>query len=151
MAGGSVRSAFVIVAICAGLVAGCATPAPPTATAPAATPRLSCLGGIAEPVCSAAADAALAAVASSGRQSTMIWVNSGFFCPHVDCLFDLSQNFPYPMPPTGGVWVASVEIAFDGTVLHAGLHVAEVGDSYVPVLIGYREPLPGWCSGECPP
>jgi hypothetical protein len=101
------------------------------------------------PVCGPAADVALAAVSPSGRIPVQVWVNTGFFCPRVDCLFDPTQNFPYPPPPSGGDWVATVEIAFGGTALHAGLHVAKVGDSYVPVLIGYRVPLPGWCSGSC--
>ena len=86
----------------------------------------------------------------SGRTPVKVWVDTGILCPRADCLFDPSQNFPYPMPPEGGQWVANVEIAFAGSALHAGLQVAQVGQAYVPVLIGYREPLAGWCSGGVP-
>jgi hypothetical protein len=109
-----------------------------------------CLGGVAQATCDEAISVALAAVASSGWTPAHIWVNSGFFCPSQDCLFDPAQNFPYPLPPDGGQWVANVEIAFAGTDQHAGLHIAQVGSKLVPVLIGYRVPLPGWCSGTCP-
>jgi hypothetical protein len=46
--------------------------------------------------------------------------------------------------------VANAEIAFAATKEHAGLHFAAVGATLVPVLIGYRVPLPDWCSGTCP-
>jgi len=136
------------------LLAGCAaatvpkvgTPPPPTAPT---VPAISCAGGILATDCGHVAEAALSAVASFRNRPVHVWVNTGFLCPRADCLFDLSQNFPYPQPPSGGTWVASAEIAFAGTDEHAGLHVAKVGSSYVPVLIGYRVPLPGWCSGSC--
>jgi hypothetical protein len=109
-----------------------------------------CLGGVAQATCDEAQKVALVAVAGTGWTPTHIWVNSGSFCPREDCLFDPTQNFPYPLPPSGGTWVANVEIAFAGTDKHAGLHIARVGSRLVPVLIGYRAPLPGWCSGNCP-
>jgi hypothetical protein len=144
------------VGLLAVLVAGgCASailPSPSTAPSSGApaSPAVSCLGGVPATVCAPVADAALAAVAGSGRTPVQVWINSGFFCPRADCLFDPNQNFPYPQPPTGGEWVANAEIAFGGTAEHAGLHVARVDETYVPVLIGYRVPLPGWCSGSCP-
>jgi hypothetical protein len=107
-------------------------------------------GGVSQAICDEGEKVALAAVASSGRTPTHVWVNRGLFCPRQDCLFDPAQNFPYPQPPDGGTWVANVEVAFAGTDEHAGLHIAQVGSKLVPVLIGYRVPLPGWCSGTCP-
>jgi hypothetical protein len=95
-------------------------------------------------------EVALEAVEASGLIPTRVWVNSGFLCPRQDCLFDPTQNFPYPPPPDGGTWVANAEIAFAGTDEHAGLQIAEVDSNLVPVLIGYHAPLPGWCSGTCP-
>lgn len=136
------------------LLAGCAgatTPqsgTPPQDTAPA-SPVISCLDGVPATDCVRVAAAALGAVTSFGKTPVHVWVNTGFLCPRADCVFDPTQNFPYPQPPSGGTWVASAEIAFAGTNQHAGLHVAKVGSSYVPVLIGYRVPLPGWCSGSC--
>lgn len=131
------------------LVAGCgATSAPPSSTAPA-SPAVSCLHIVPASACGPVAQAALGAVAASGKTPVQVWINTGFLCPRDDCLFDPTQNFPYPQPPSGGEWVAGVEIAFAGTGEHAGLHVAKVGENYVAVLIGYRVPLPGWCSGYC--
>jgi len=54
------------------------------------------------------------------------------------------------VPPDNGKWVANVEIAFAETDAHAGLMIDQVGTNLIPVLIGYRVPLPGWCSGQCP-
>jgi hypothetical protein len=34
--------------------------------------------------------------------------------------------------------------------MHAGLMIGQVGTNLVSVLIGYRVPLSGWCSGQCP-
>ncbi len=138
------------------MVAACGTDGVPSgvetqATAQtAATMTSSCLGGVAQATCDESERVALAAVAVTGWTPTHVWVNSGFFCPIEECLFDPAQNFPYPQPPDGGTWVANVEIAFAGTDKHAGLHIAQVGSDLVPVLIGYRAPLPGWCSGSCP-
>jgi hypothetical protein len=109
-----------------------------------------CIGGLAQATCDGAARAALASVAPSGWTPTWVWIDSGQFCPRQDCLFDPSQNFPYPEPPSGGQWVGNAEIAFAGTDQHAGLNVAEVAGAFVPVLIGYRVPLLTWCSGGCP-
>jgi hypothetical protein len=139
---GVALSALLIVGACA------ATPISRSDIAQV-SPQVTCLG-VPAPVCDPVRDATLAAVASSGRIPVKVWVNTGILCPRADCLFDPMQNFPYPMPPEGGEWVANVEIAFAGSALHAGLQVAKVGQAYVPVLIGYREPLPGWCSGACP-
>jgi hypothetical protein len=50
-----------------------------------------------------------------------------------------------PVPPEGGNWAAGVEVAFNGTDLHAGVNVARVNNRYMPFLIGYRIPLPSWC------
>ena len=100
--------------------------------------------------CDRAASVALKAVAPSGWKASQIWIDSGQFCPTEDCLFDPSQNFPYPNPPSGGQWVANAEIAFTATDEHAGLNIADVGGTLVPVLIGYRVPLLTWCSGGCP-
>jgi hypothetical protein len=109
-----------------------------------------CVGGVPRATCDDAARVALATVVSTGWTPTRLWVNSGVFCPREDCLFDPSQNFPYPLPPSNGTWVANVEIAFAETDRHAGLMIDQVGTNLVPVLIGYRVPLPGWCSGQCP-
>lgn len=150
-------------------LSGCSTaqaPASPpstpvTASAPAAgTPRatgaeaaepvISCVGGVPSGTCDRAARVALAAVAPSGWTPTAVWINSGNLCPQEDCLFDPNQNFPYPMPPSGGRWVANAEVAFAETDRHAGLNIAAVDADLVPVLIGYRVPLLTWCSGTCP-
>lgn len=148
------RLASVLVAI---VVAACATtptgtPAGTGGTAANAptTPTMACLGGVPPTTCDQVLPVALAAVAPAGWTPTQVWINSGFFCPREDCLFDPNQNFPYPSPPEGGQWVANAEIALAQTDKHAGLHIAQVGSGLVPVLIGYRVPLPDWCSGECP-
>ena len=125
---------------------GAATPVP-GASGPATE---SCIGGLSPATCDHAANVALAAVTSSGWTPTAVWIDGGQLCPAQDCLFDPSQNFPYPDPPSGGQWIANAEIAFAGTNQHAGLNIAMVGEAMVPVLIGYRVPLLGWCSGGCP-
>ncbi len=122
----------------------------PATSAEAAQPTVACLGGVSSATCDEAARIALAAVASSGWTPTQVWVSSGSLCPSQACLFDPNQNYPYPMPPTGGQWVGNAEIAFAQTDKHAGLNIAAVGASLVPVLIGYRVPLLTWCSGSCP-
>ena len=109
-----------------------------------------CLGGLAQATCDEAARVARAAVAPSGWTPTWVWIDSGQLCPTQDCLFDPSQNYPYPEPPSGGKWVANTEVAFAGTGQHAGLNIATVGGTITPVLIGYRVPLLAWCSGGCP-
>jgi hypothetical protein len=111
---------------------------------------MACVGGVSQTTCDDATRVALAAVAAQGWTPTHIWVNSGVLCPRQDCLFDPSRNFPYPPPPNSGTWVASVEIAFAESEVHAGLMIDRIGASLTPVLIGYRVPLPGWCSGQCP-
>lgn len=126
---------------------------PPPASAsssPAASssPEVIC-GDIDPSLCPPVVDAALAAVSSATRTPVRVWVQSGFFCPRADCVFDPNQNFPMPVPPAGGTWVASVEVGFAGMPQHAGLHVAKVGSKMVAVVIGFRVPLPGWCSGPC--
>ncbi len=155
----------VIAVVLAAALVGCAGPvgtATPPATPPPATPHSSlgsgstgpatesCIGGLAQATCDAAARVALAAVVPSGWTPTWAWIDGGQFCPRQDCLFDPSQNFPYPEPPNGGQWVGNAEIAFAGTDQHAGLNIAEVAGALVPVLIGYRVPLLAWCSGGCP-
>jgi hypothetical protein len=120
-----------------------------TASTPA-KPTMDCLGGVPQSTCDQVLPVALAAVASSGWTPTHVWINSGFFCPQASCLFDPNQTFPMPQPPSGGQWIANAEIAFAEADKHAGLHVAQVGSGLVPVLIGYRVPLPDWCSGACP-
>jgi hypothetical protein len=127
--------------------AGCDRP--PASSSPGSA-TMACVGGVSQATCDDAARVALATVAASGWTPTHIWVNSGVFCPRQDCLFDPRQNFPYPAPPNNGTWVANVEIAFAETDRHAGLMIDQVGTSLVPVLIGYRVPRPGWCSGKCP-
>lgn len=128
------------------LASSAATPLPGTS----GLPTEGCIGGLSPATCDEATQVALAAVASSGWTPTAVWIDSGQFCPAEDCLFDPSQNFPYPDPPSGGQWIANAEIAFAGTDQHAGLNIAMVGGAMAPVLIGYRVPLPGWCSGGCP-
>jgi hypothetical protein len=148
------RLAFVLLALT--FVACAAAPTVPTAgtvtssSRPTATPAMDCLGGVPQATCDQVLPVVLAAVAPSGWTPKHVWINSGSFCPHEDCLFDPNQNFPAPVPPSGGQWVANAEIAFAETDKHAGLHVAQVGSGLVPVLIGYRVPLSTWCSGTCP-
>lgn len=129
------------------------TPATPTVSPAAQTPApptASCMSGQSQSTCDDAVRVALAAVASSDWTPTYVWIDSGQFCPTQDCLFDPGQNFPYPNPPSGGQWVANAEIAFAGRDQHAGLNIADVTGTLVPVLIGYRVPLLTWCSGGCP-
>ena len=130
------------------VLAGCASA--PLASSTVQPVTRACVGGVAPSTCDEAVRVAFAAVAGSGWTPTHVWVDSGVLCPRVDCLFDPTQNFPYPAPPHSGTWVANVEIAFAGTDKHAGLMIEHVGTNLVPTLIGYRAPLPGWCSGTCP-
>ena len=141
----------------AGLVlTACGGPVPPTASTPSSPPLspqppvVDCLGGVEQATCDRVLPVALAAVGPSGWTPTHVWINSGFFCPDVGCLFDPTANVPYPMPPEGGKWVANAEIAFAETDKHAGLHIASVGDQLQAVLIGYAVPALTWCSGGCP-
>lgn len=95
------------------LVGGCATAITATASAPSsngvsASPAVSCLGDVPAAVCLSVADAALGAITGSDRTPVQVWINTGFLCPRADCLFDPNQNFPYPEPPSGGEWVASI-------------------------------------------
>jgi hypothetical protein len=132
-------------------VAACGSPVPPTASAASSAPlQVSCESAIAQTSCDEAVKTSLAAVESSGWTATQIWVSTGQLCPTALCVFDPSQNFPYPDPPAGGQWIGSAEIAFVQTDQHAGLNIASVGSGLVPVLIGYRVPLLTWCSGSCP-
>jgi hypothetical protein len=126
-----------------------ATPVPPPASNPG-QPPVACEGGLTAATCAGVATIALAAVAASGWTPTHVWLDSGNFCPNEDCLFDPDQNFPYPIPPHGGQWVANAEIAFAETDRHAGLEIEAVGRTLIPDLIGYRVPLLTWCSGSCP-
>jgi hypothetical protein len=134
-------------------LAGCG-PQPAAMPTAAGTPvamTSECRGGIPQATCEEVQAVALAAVASSGRVPVYVSMARGLFCPDVDCLFEPNRNYPAAVPPDGGTWVASVEIAFAGTDEHAGLHVAQVGSKLVPVLIGYRVPSPGWCpEATCP-
>ncbi len=124
--------------------------APGSSSSASATPTVACLGGLSPAMCAEAEQAALAAVASSGRRPTRMWIDSGGLCPWQECLFDPSANFPAQPAPSGGAWVGSVEIAFAGTDEHAGLNLAEVGGGPVATLIGYKVPALDWCSGSCP-
>jgi hypothetical protein len=128
------------------VLAGCG----PTAKVTLGPATPACEEGVDQATCDESARVALAAVTSSGWTATHVWVGSGELCPRQDCLFDPNQNFPYQPAPSGGTWTTNVEIAFAGTDQHAGLMIAKVGIQLVPVLIGYRVPLPGWCSGTCP-
>jgi hypothetical protein len=143
---------FVAAVVLTMSLMGCASSPGAAAPVPGASglqPE-SCIGGLSPATCDSAANVALAAATSSGWTPTAVWIDSGQLCPAQNCLFDPSQNFPYPDPPSGGQWIANAEIAFAGTDQHAGLNIAMVGGAVVPVLIGYRVPLPGWCSGGCP-
>jgi hypothetical protein len=146
------RSATTFLTIVVGLAlalafAGCGAPSATRYPGPLTT---SCVGGVPQPTCNQVAEVALVAVGLSGWTPTRLWVNSGELCPRQDCLFDPSQNFPVSPPPDNGTWVANVEIAFAETDAHAGLMIDQVGTNLIPVLIGYRVPLRGWCSGQCP-
>lgn len=131
--------------------------APGTTAAPSALPSAvatepitTCAGGVSPATCAEAARIAVSAVASSGWTPMRIWINSGLLCPDQGCLFDPNANFPYPIPPDGGQWVANAEIAFAESDKHAGMNIATDGSGLVPVLIGYRVPALAWCSGTCP-
>lgn len=130
----------------AGQTSGSSSPS----SASTGVPTETCIGGLPQATCDQAARVALAAVAPAGLRPTYVWIDSGQFCPTQDCLFDPSQNYPYPEPPSGGQWVANAEISFAGTDQHAGLNIANVAGTLVAVLIGYRVPLLTWCSGGCP-
>jgi len=119
------------------------------ATAPA-TATTECLGGVPQATCDQILPLVLAAVAPSGWTPTKVWIGGGSLCPQEGCLFDPNREFPATVAPNGGQWVASAEIAFAQTDKHAGIQIAQVGSSLVPVLIGYRMPLSTWCSGTCP-
>ena len=148
------RLVFVLLALT--FAACAATPTAPGvgsvagSSSPPATPTMDCLGGVPQSTCDRVLPVVLDAVAPSGWGPSHVWINSGNLCPVEKCLFDPDQNFPYPLPPDGGQWVANAEVAFAGTDKHAGIEVAQVGSGLVPVLIGYRVPLPTWCSGTCP-
>jgi hypothetical protein len=124
----------------------------PTASGPApmATASTTCGNGVDQATCANAATTALAAVADSGHAATKVWVYSGELSPIPEQLFDPSANFPAPRPPAGGSWIGSVEIAFADGDQHAGLNIARTSAGLVAVLVGYRVPAPGWCSGVCP-
>lgn len=141
--------AAVLVAACSQLAGPSATPTA-TTSATLGPPEVSCHASMTGQPCRLAAEAALTAVAGSGRDATHAWVTDGLLAPYEEGLFGHDPNFPYPLPPAGGHWVGSVEIAFAGTAEHAGVHVAQVGAGLVPILIGYNIPLPDWCSGDCP-
>jgi hypothetical protein len=127
-------------------------PSGPSSPSSASTglPTETCIGGLAQATCDQAARVALTAVAPSGLTPTYVWIDSGQLCPTQACLFDPSQSFPAQEPPSGGQWVGNAEIAFTGTDQHAGLNIAQVNGTLVPVLIGYRVPLLTWCTGGCP-
>jgi len=123
----------------------------PTAAAPTGSGGIvECLDEYLARQCPDIARAVGSAVAPSGWTVIRIWISSGMLCPQESCLFDPDHNFPYPLPPAGGQWVANAEVAFSETDRHAGLNVAQVGSNIVTVLIGYRAPLLKWCSGGCP-
>jgi hypothetical protein len=111
---------------------------------------LDCVGGISADWCSRIAAATLRTLTDPTRVPVHVRVNSGFLCPRVACLFDPNANFPVPQPPASGELIGNVEVAFDGIPEHAGFQVAMAGTGFVPVLIGYRVPLPAWCSFNCP-
>jgi hypothetical protein len=140
---------WLAVALMAVAVTACGTavPSPSVASRP---PVVECLGDLDQAVCHKAAPVALAAVAASGWTPAHVWINSGSLAPTVDLLFDPSANFPAPNVPGGGTRSGSVEIAFAETDQHAGMNLAVVGSDIVADVIGYRAPLSGWCSGECP-
>ncbi len=127
-----------------------ATGTPTTQASPAASVSTFCGNGVEEPFCADAARVALAGVADAARTPTQVWIYSGELSPVPDLLFDPTANFPLPETPEGGTWIGSAEIAFAGSDEHAGLNIAQVGSKLVAVLVGYRTPSPGWCSGVCP-
>jgi hypothetical protein len=100
--------------------------------------------------CDGAVHAALTAVAASGYRPIHLWITDGLFCPAKEFLFDPLANCPVPIPQAGSRWVASVEVAFGSTDLHAGMYVTEVASAYNATVIGYRVPRPGWCLSDCP-
>lgn len=110
-----------------------------------------CLGELRPALCRSAEYAALAKVVAERWTATHVWVKGGVFACGVTSLFDPVIRFcGFPAPPEGGRWVATVEVAFAQKQEHAGLNIANVGGRFVAKLIGYRVPLPGWCSGSCP-
>ncbi len=148
---GSAASAVATVEASGSLGPGASDPEAPGSSAPgSASPTVACLGGLSPATCAEAEQAALAAVAPSGRRATRLWIDSGGLCPWQERLFNPSANFPAQPAPSGGAWVGSVEIAFAGTDEHAGLNLAEVGHTLVATLIGHKVPPLDWCSGTCP-
>ncbi len=143
--------------------AGCASPVPPSSqagptskptpssTASPAPLQVACDKSLVQSTCDEAVRQSLAAVRSSGWTPTEIWIDSGLVCPQ-NPLFGEDQNCPYPEPPGGyaNQWVGTAEIAFAQTDEHAALNIASVGNSLVPVLLGYATPPLTWCSGFCP-
>jgi hypothetical protein len=120
------------------LVSCSAPPTPPVS--PTAAPLPVC-DNVPHTTCVEALQVALDAVAASGRTPTRVWINRGTFCPMEQYMFAPNPpNCPAPNPPNDGTWVASVEIAFEGTDEHAGLNIAVVGNKFVAVLIGYAVP-----------
>jgi hypothetical protein len=113
-------------------------------------PMVECLGGVDQPTCDGVLQVALAAVKSSGWTPAHVWISDGLLAPIPNLLFDPTANFPYPLPPDDGQWVANAEIAFAETDQHAGMNVASVPGDLRAVLIGYAVPPLEWCSGECP-
>jgi hypothetical protein len=115
-----------------------------------AQPAITCHGAVDLAACNSAAEEALRAVTESGWSPVHVWINTGQLCPSADCLFDPAANFPYPIPPADGQWIASAEVAFAGSEQHAGMNIAAVGSELQAVLIGYRVPPWTWCPGDCP-
>jgi len=119
----------------------------PTASS---APNIAC-AEVAGDLCQSMAAAAIRAVGDRGAAVTNVWLSSGALCPvSADCLFDPNANFPPMLPPDGGNWLGSAELAFAGAEEHAGISLAQVGDQIVAKLLGYRVPPLTWCSGSCP-
>lgn len=132
------------------LLSACAGPSAASVAPSNANPAITCHGGIDRASCPEIAASALALVDHTHGTPAHVWVTDALFCSaSPDCLFDPTANFPYPVPPTGGQWRGSAEIAFAGSLEHAGVLVAIVGGRYSATLLGYRIPRPGWCSGDC--
>jgi hypothetical protein len=124
--------------------------ATPSQSTSASTPVIECEAGFDRATCDKAAAVAVLAVAQSGWTPTHVWISSGSLASMVDLLFDPNANFPAPNVPKGGTNLGSAEVAFAENASHAGMNLAAVGPNIVADLIGYRVPLPGWCSGMCP-
>jgi hypothetical protein len=141
---------LIAVVTCGLILLACGSTPIPSPTAASEALIVDCLGGLEQATCDEVLPVALLVVGSSGWTPVHVWLNSGLLAPMVEQLFDPSANFPYPMPPDGGEWVANAEIAFAETTKHAGIHIASVGDRLHAVLIGYAVPALNWCSGQCP-